>query len=88
MTETIEKAAVTHPAHGGVYGVDRPKRHADAIAWARSCGVDEVGGFRQGFLTSGGRFVDRKEALKLATAAGQMKNTPHPSGDLFSEDVW
>ncbi len=47
--------------------------------------------FDQGFYTSQGRFVDRKEAYKIAYDAGQLKN-PEYSEDyeyrLFSEDLY
>lgn len=44
-----------------------------------------------GFLTSTGRYVNRSEALVIATAAGQR--IPRQPGqydgpDLFSEDLW
>jgi hypothetical protein len=46
----------------------------------------------QGFLTSAGRFVGRKEALDIAERAGQIDPTNRKSGsssnDLFSEDLW
>lgn len=43
----------------------------------------------QGFLTSTGRFVGRKEAWSLAVAAGQLVPKPGASvPDLFSEDLW
>lgn len=44
----------------------------------------------QGFLTSTGRFVDRKEAREIAEAAGQL--IPDQSGmtfsNLFSENLY
>ena len=39
----------------------------------------------QGFLTSHDRFVDRKEAAKIAYSAGQIYEE---IDELFSEDVW
>ena len=56
----------------------------------------------QGFYTSKGRFVDRKEAMVIAMAAGQVKNTyygrkplmeAYKDGDLlvknlYSEDLY
>jgi hypothetical protein len=49
----------------------------------------------QGFMTTGGRFVDRQEAAKIATAAGQLivaelkrRGSPIPPHTLYSEDVW
>lgn len=41
----------------------------------------------QGFLTDDARFVSRKQAKKIARAAGQLKaDTYHQ--ELFSEDLW
>lgn len=43
----------------------------------------------QGFVTDSGRFVDRKEACRIAIASGQVQEkdmTVH--GTLFSEDLW
>jgi hypothetical protein len=43
----------------------------------------------QGFLTSEGRFVDRKEGLKIAIESGQVENkTISESSQLFSEDLY
>lgn len=50
-----------------------------------------TGPVQQGFLTSTGRYVDRKEALQIVLASGQPQ-IDHPAknaGDkLFSEDLW
>jgi hypothetical protein len=46
---------------------------------------DGVGDHVQGFLTSDNRFVDRKEARKIAYQAGQTDKT---DGDLYSEDIY
>lgn len=43
----------------------------------------------QGFLTSKNRFVDRKEALKIALAANQVLDISNLRGEiLFSEDLY
>ena len=42
----------------------------------------------QGFLTSKGRFVNRKEAYTIALAAGQIDETAGVNGELFSEDLY
>ena len=42
----------------------------------------------QGFVTSFGRFVDRKEAWSIALAAGQIDDTAGHNGELFSEDLY
>jgi|GEM_PF-452213 hypothetical protein len=50
----------------------------------------ESGEYVQGFLTSKNRFVDRKEALKIATAQNQITHhIPLDSGvGLTSEDIY
>lgn len=50
-----------------------------------------VRGFDQGFLTSKGRYVGRKEAAVLAIAANQMLREnirAHEGMDLWSEDLY
>ena len=42
----------------------------------------------QGFLTSEGRFVDRKEAYRIALAAGQIDDSGGYDKELFSEDLY
>lgn len=79
------------------YAKDRPARHITLIHWLldrERLGPQEADEWitmpahEQGFLTSTGRFVDRREALQIATDAGQMLAPPSPTGELFSEDVW
>lgn len=72
-------------------------RHGDCFvpltAWAQHLtpeerariGEEQIGGRHQGFLTSRGRFVDREEAMLIATRAGQTNS--NKSG-LFSEDIY
>lgn len=86
----VEKAAI-RTSEGEVYSVDQPGRHHDVIRLIRSSGYSgPVGGDRQGFLLSDGRFVMRKGALRVAIKAGQVKREDcHAPGiGLFSEDVW
>ena len=42
----------------------------------------------QGFITNKGRFVDRKEAFKIALAAGQIDESAGVDRELFSEDLY
>lgn len=84
--ETIEAAAIR--VEGTVYSVPRPGRHHDVFKvmprqHLRSSHIDG-----QGFVTSTGRFVDRKEAAVIARAAGQLIREPTPHYMLTSEDVW
>lgn len=86
MTETIEASAIC--VEGIVYSVPRPGRHHDVFKvmprqQALSSHIDD-----QGFVTSTGRFVDRKEAAEIARAANQLIREPTPSYMLTSEDVW
>jgi hypothetical protein len=55
-----------------------------AITGKRSV-TSEVGEYIQGFLTDKNRFVDRKEAAKIALDTGQIKKSLK---HLFSEDLY
>jgi hypothetical protein len=84
--ETIKAAAIR--TGGVVYIVPRPGRHhnvlkAMPVHVAEASHLDE-----QGFITSTNRFVDRREAAKIARAAIQLIREPTPSWMLTSEDVW
>jgi len=86
--ETIAAAAILH--RGTVWSVPRPGRHHDVIARIRreAAGTLPVrGGEAQGFVTSTGRYVDRREGGRLALAAGQTQ-TLGWGPRLFSEDLW
>lgn len=50
---------------------------------------DGVGEYIQGFLTNHNRFVDRKEALKIALDNNQVLDLKEIRGDeLYSEDLY
>lgn len=71
-------------------------RHFDMImhaqidaAWKNDDTMDRE--WEQGFLDQYGVFMDRVEALAVATAAGQIntrRSKTDPEHELFSEDVW
>lgn len=42
----------------------------------------------QGFLTNKNRFVDRKEAAKIALEAKQIEKLEYSSEELYSEDLY
>lgn len=44
----------------------------------------------QGFITSNGVFMDRKEAYKHACLCGQLNRQPggYNGDELYSEDLW
>lgn len=72
-----------------IHLVELGYRHHDILIRFR--GEVSTNLFDQGFYTSLGRFVDRKEAYKIAYDAGQLKH-PDYSEDyeyrLFSEDLY
>lgn len=72
-----------------IHLVELGYRHHDILIRFR--GEVSANLFDQGFYTSLGRFVDRKEAYKIAYDAGQLKR-PEYSEDydyrLFSEDLY
>lgn len=48
----------------------------------------EVGEYTQGFLTNKNRFVERKEAMKIAKKAGQVGDKTFSRHLLYSEDLF
>lgn len=89
MTEQIECVAVRYPDHIGVLSLPRPARHHH-VMWTRLLidGQRTPGDAEQGFLTTAGRFVDRKEGLEIAQRHGQIKEKHGHPDLLFSEDMW
>ena len=96
-SETITQAAIIW--HAKIYTLPRPARHCDLIRLMRGdmrddpglgLPIESVATCNQAFVTSTGRWVDRKEAFKLAVDAKQpwMDGAPHVIGMLFSEDLW
>ena len=94
MTETIERAAIK--IDDTVHSVPKPGRHHDVIRVVYDATGKTVFG-EQGFVTSTGRFVNRRVARKIAENAKQLiagrrdnDGIPYVATDdrLFSEDVW
>ena len=81
-------AAAVH-AYGATWSLPRPARHHNVLWAIDNAGLCAMtpGPDAQGFLTSDGRFVGRKEAADLAVAAGQT-DAPKWPPDLYSEDLW
>lgn len=88
MTERIVAAALRY--RRVTYSVPPPGRHHSVMRLMSEKGLGTEAMHNQGFVTSTGRFVNRCEAFKIATEAGQIiKKTGNPnSQDLYSEDVW
>lgn len=81
-------AAAVH-AYGATWSLPRPARHHNvlfAIDHAGLCAITP-GPSAQGFLTSDGRFVDRKDGLRIALASKQIEAPKWPPL-LYSEDLW
>lgn len=91
MTETIVSAAIlvrweeAATPHQCIVSMPRPGRHGDVLHR-----VPTALASTQGFLTSTGRFVNRREGWKIAEAAGQFcEDAPTGTpGTLYSEDLW
>lgn len=87
-TEEIACVAIKYPDIG-VLALPAPARHNHVI-WTRLFidGKPTRGEAVQGFLTTKGRFVDRKKALAIATAKGQIIHKHGNENELYSEDMW
>jgi hypothetical protein len=94
-----------HQPSGIFYGfVVSGRRHHDCYALLANIGkalnltervrviIDVIGRDYQGFITNANRFVDRKEAMKIAKSANQLlKPEMHEGNDdafLTSEDLY
>lgn len=66
-----------------IYFIEIGRRHNDILA---RFGKNKLDVNRQGFYTSFGRFVDRRLAMEIAIAAGQVKNNGQTF--LYSEDLY
>ncbi len=89
MKERIICAAIHNPAELDMAGkslIYCGLRHAN-ILWQSS--LVSRNPYHQGFLTSKGRFVDRKEALAIALENDQVMDKTQISGNsLYSEDIY
>lgn len=65
---------------------ERPTRHHNIIHALYKIGIKNDSR-EQGFLTSDGCFVGRKDAAKIAIKSRQIDKLKHPP-NLFSEDLW
>lgn len=76
-----------------VLSLPKPNRHSDVVSAGNFLASGKLGSLssneKQGFITSEGRFVDRREAYRVAVIAGQIiKGPAMPHIGLSSEDVW
>ena len=85
--ERIAVAAVRQD--GEIFSLPRPGRHCNVIALMVKKGFPIPITGENGFLTEGGRFVGREEAMKIALEADQLLSRANPEArKLTSEDVW
>ncbi len=84
---TIVAAALKHGAL--TLSAPPPARHHTLLRAAAGAGLPLIGPDYQGFITSAGTYVDRREAAQIAIDAGQTNEaTMHNRHMLFSEDLW
>ncbi len=84
--EFIISAAIKH--EDVIFSLPRPSRHYHIAHKMYDMGLPKTAQQYQGFLTTTGRFVDRKEAATLAMVNGQIVKPKFVSDELFSEDLW
>ena len=78
-----------------------PARHHSLFALLKGAPDPFLWDWPQGFVTSTGRFVDRREAVRIVLASGQPLRVHEPGyrglpplaergedGELYSEDLW
>lgn len=91
MAELITGVALLSGA-SGLHQLPAPNRHWNVIQDMIDRGFgDDAPEARQGFVTSRGRFVSRREALHLALSNGQVREAERSVPglpELFSEDLW
>jgi hypothetical protein len=83
----IVRAAILYK--GFVWSKPAPKRHSDIINEMFDILGEELDAPQaEGFVSSSGHFLDRREALLLARASGQTFLEEPPDDELFSENLW
>lgn len=90
-TSAPERIALVSTRHsnGNIYAVERPGRHGHIFGMLAEMGLAgrREGESIQGFTTTHGRFVSRKEALIIAASMKQRVRETSPD-QLYSEDLW
>lgn len=84
--EFVIAAAVSY--EGVTFSMSRPNRHHHIVHKLSDMGLPKTSYRHQGFITTSGRFVDRKEAAALVLLNGQVSKLKFVSDQLFSEDLW
>jgi hypothetical protein len=76
-----------------VFSLPRPNRHHNVMWWLHTLGISAGLMHDSGFVLSDGTYADRKRAMEVAKAAGQLiqrpgQTVPIAPPDLYSEDLW
>lgn len=84
---------ITHVAlklqNGRVFKLPKPARHGDVISYmATMSNRGAIALATQGFVTAGGEFLNRREAMAVASINGQLKKGQEGKPELYSEDLW
>lgn len=79
--------AVAISAFGVIASLPAPARHGDVLNKLHDFNSLPLPPDTQGFLTSAGRYVNRRDAAKIALEAGQVATLEAPP-QLYSEDLW
>ena len=87
IIEQIHQAAILG-SDGSVFTLGRPSRHNDIIKYIVDLGEKKPIRGEQGFTTTKGRFLDRRQAAALALMTGQIEALRFHKNQLFSEDLW
>lgn len=85
--ERVVCVAILH-ADGRRFALPRPARHHQVIALMGPAYLERRGEHVQGFITSLGRFVNRRRARQIAELAKQLSARAWRAPQLTSEDVW
>ncbi len=86
--ERIAHVATRLRTSGRIYSVTAPGRHHNIEALLRQVGIPLSSDTQQGFVSTRGRWLNRKEACVVATLANQLIRKTPPETELFSEDIW
>jgi hypothetical protein len=89
IQERIVGSAIRHP-EGLIYATGYGRgRHFHVIGFMDTLGQAGLANtMDQGFITSHGRYVNRRHAMVIARHAAQVTGTTSHTTKLFSEDVW
>jgi len=83
---TIQSAAII-TKEGKVYTSPKPARHFNILQAMNKKGYPTTK-VQRGFLTSEGKYVNRRQARVIAERANQLLPDNFGLRELYTEDVW